>query len=412
MRYLSLLVFVIIVCLPSRAQDIVITGTVKSDKGEVIPYATIKFRQASVGTVANQQGNFILKVSPSNKKDTIEFSCMGFQSELLAVAGAADKLIIVLKEDVYDLPIAQVDANGLQNIIQKTIENIPQNFETEPYTYPAFFRQHHIEEDKCVRLIEAAFDIYDPGYFNSTSPSQVERLKLLEMRKSKVYEMNNGQHGDHLADLIGENNVHYRIGTVLNEKALSFFEFSRSGDYDTESDVKEIRYFYKNPKNEKVVKGTIWLKGEKFAIDRIEETTYPNIEYSGPWARNTGGYDWIFREGKKVVQYKEVSGKMHLDSIFYYYKHDLIHPIFHTIDFTVEEYFQLWCGQPEGISEGFLLDREYRKTHDLYTKRYHYNPTFWENYPLYQQREFDEKLKSELEWKSLLTEQFLKNGVD
>lgn len=414
MRYFQFLLYGLLLPLFALGQDVVVTGVVKSDAGYPVPYATIKFRQAGKGTVANQQGRFVLKVSAEYTSDTIEFSSIGFQPELLPVSEASKgELNMVLREETYDLPIAQVDADGLRNVIKKAIENISNNFQLGSYSYPAFYRQYHVENEKCVRLLEAALDVYDPGYGNTTSSAQLERLDLLEMRKSKVYEMNNGTHGNHLADLLAENSVHYRIGSVLNEKSLSFFQFYRDPSDKVDGDVKKIRYKYKNAKDEKVREGVIWLKGEQFVISMIEERFYPNPEYKGPWARNTGGYDWILRQGKKVIQYREVNGVMYLDSISYSYKHDLIHPTFHSNDFTVEEHFQLWCGEPKKLDENYSPDRRYKKEYNLYGKRYHYNPTFWADYPLYLMcRPINSKLKSDLEWKEPLEEQFLRNGTN
>lgn len=412
MKYFKVLLYCLLLPILASGQDVVINGMVKTEGGQPIPYATIKFKQAGKGTVANQQGSFVLKMSPERQSDTIEFSSIGYVSEQMAVAKAGEKLSIILKEEVYNLPIAHVDAKGLKNIIKTAIKNIPENSLREPFSYPAFYRQYHLEEGKCVRLIEAAFEIHDRYFYNTAITSQSERLKLLEMRRSKVYEMNNGQHGNHLADLIMENSTHYRIGTVLNEKALSFFEFNRPVGENPEADTKQINYFYKNPRDEKVVKGTIWLKGENLQIHRIEESTHPNIEFSGVWARNTGGYDWIFREGRKVVQYKEVEGKMYLDSISFYYKHDLIHPTFHSVDFLVEEYFQLWCGEPDFSGGRHITEEEYKKSYDLYGKRYKYNPTFWEDYSLYQQHPLNDSLRQDLEWKLPMEEQFMKNGTN
>lgn len=414
MRYLLILLYSLLFPILALGQDVVVTGVVKTEGGQPIPYATIKFKQAGKGTVANDNGGFVLKISPGAQKDTIEFSSMGFEHVTLAVTdiNVSNKLNIGLKEEYYDLPETQVEADGLENIIRKAIGNIPGSFQSQAYSYPIFYRQHHLENEECVRLIEVAFEVHDPGYVYTTAASQQERLKLLEMRKSKVYEMNNGQHGNHLADLILENSVHYRIGTVLNEKALSFFEFSRPKDEDLGADTKQIQYSYKNPKDEKVVRGKLWLEGEECTINRIEETTYPNIEYSGPWARNTGGYDWIFREGRKVVQYKKVEGKMYLDSISFYYKHDLIHPTFHNIDYTVEEYFEIWAGEPRLVVPQTLPIKEFKKSYDLYGKRYQYHPTFWESYSLYQQHPLESKAIKELEWKMPLEEQFMKKGID
>lgn len=395
-------------------QDIVVLGNVSAQHGEGIPYATLKLKQAKKGIVTDRQGRFALKLLPENLYDTLVVSSLGYEEVLMAVSSIdfKNELKIQLAEEFYQLDTAGVEARGLENIIRKAIENIDETFQTKSYTYPAFYRQYHIEDGKCVRLIEAAFDMHDLGYAKTSSAVQSEKLKLLGLRRSDNYEMNHAEHGNHLKDLIFENSVHYRIGTVLNEKSLRNVRFYRGVDTDITGDVKRINYAYSDPKDKRARKGTIFLKGDKFKITRIEETTYPNAEYVGSWARNTAGYDWIFREGQKVVQYKEIDGKIYLDSISYYYKHDLIHPVFHTIDFTVEESFNLWCGKPQLIEEGVTSDRQYKKSLFLYGKRYEYNKEFWDGYPMLKNHPFSNSLVHELEWKKALEEQFVKNAIN
>lgn len=409
-----LISFFTFVSLASLAQERTIKGMVVNTSDKTIPYATIRLKQAGNGVVSDKTGQFSITINQGLNGDTLIISSLGYMSKELPISeiGSAVGVVIQLEDEYYELDTAAVTVKGLENIVRKAIENMDDNFQLSPYTYPAFFRQYHIENDKCVRLIEAAFDVYDPGYIKTTAATQQEKLKLLALRRSTNYEMNHAQHGDHLQDLIFENCAHYRIGTVLNEKALSKFQFYRDKTEDLESDIKTIHYIYNNPNDEKIKKGTLYLKGESFKIVRIEEQTYPNPKYVGTRNGSAGTFNWVFREGKKIVQYQEIEGKMYLDSISYCYEHFLINNTFHTLDFEVKEFFKIWCGKPFVMEEDAPSGKEFKKSHSLYDKRHFYDVKFWSLYPLLVLHPFRDLYNKDLEWKIPLNEQFNKNGIN
>jgi len=76
MRKLTTLLAVLLSgCLMVHAQSRKITGKVLDEKGNPIPYATVKLKDKKVGASADQNGNFVLQVDP---KDVLVFSAVGF----------------------------------------------------------------------------------------------------------------------------------------------------------------------------------------------------------------------------------------------------------------------------------------------------------------------------------------------
>ena len=106
-----------------------------------------------------------------------------------------------------------------------------------------------------------------------------------------------------------------------------------------------------------------------------------------------------------------MEGKLYLDSISFHYEHNLIQPTFHSLDFTVEEYFMLWTGDIEKLEYTFQKpDKTYRRSIDLYSKAYKNDTDFWAEYQLIKSHPLNGNLKIQLEVKETLEEQFEYNG--
>lgn len=93
--YLTVLVFSAISAKAGR-----VTGTVKSEKGEILPYASILVKGTTIGTTTNNQGNYFLDLEPGNY--TIICQYVGYsRTEKTVTIGAATATLN------FELPIQQ-----------------------------------------------------------------------------------------------------------------------------------------------------------------------------------------------------------------------------------------------------------------------------------------------------------------
>ena len=61
------------------------------------------------------------------------------------------------------------------------------------YVVNSFYRQHHKENDKEVRLIESVQNIF----YTDAADKRHIRVKVINLRRSNNMELNKEQHGDH-----------------------------------------------------------------------------------------------------------------------------------------------------------------------------------------------------------------------
>jgi len=92
----------------ANAQTPPIKGTIKNEKGNAVPAATIKIKGTNTGTQTDDSGNFTLTVAPGK---TLIISAVGYATSDVK---AQDNLQIILKEKSSDLTEVVVTANSIK----------------------------------------------------------------------------------------------------------------------------------------------------------------------------------------------------------------------------------------------------------------------------------------------------------
>lgn len=109
---------------PVFAQKSGIRGSIKNEKGEPIPFASIGVEKMPAGTMANQEGIYQLDIQPGNYK--IFFHCLGFQtqSQEMEIKKGYQEINITLKEQMLqmrEVTIAARNEDPAYGIMRKAI---------------------------------------------------------------------------------------------------------------------------------------------------------------------------------------------------------------------------------------------------------------------------------------------------
>lgn len=94
-----------------NGQEIVLSGTVQSD-GEPLPFATLGILNKNIGTIANDQGVFVLTIPESSVKDTLIVSYLGYKSRSFIPSTIASKenwQVHLEKDTLLLRPVVVVD---------------------------------------------------------------------------------------------------------------------------------------------------------------------------------------------------------------------------------------------------------------------------------------------------------------
>ncbi len=97
----SLLVLLLVFTCSLFAQTKV-SGIIKDDLGETVPFANVIFKDSNEGTISNEEGRFYLQ--SDQNYDTVVFSFVGYQNKELALTKSATyDIVITLEEETNSL---------------------------------------------------------------------------------------------------------------------------------------------------------------------------------------------------------------------------------------------------------------------------------------------------------------------
>ncbi|HEY9258231.1 TonB-dependent receptor [Chitinophaga sp.] len=102
-----------------QQQEIIISGRVVDNKGQVIPGANIRLKGQSIGTVTNADGTYTLKIPANAANGVLIFSSIGYVPSEIAIAGRTN-IVTMLTTDSKDLGEVVVTAYGQQKKGQVT----------------------------------------------------------------------------------------------------------------------------------------------------------------------------------------------------------------------------------------------------------------------------------------------------
>ena len=143
MRLFSFVLLLLFASGFTYAQDILLKGTIKDNKGLAVPFASVYEKGTTRGTSANSEGEYQLKLSAG--QHTLIFKAIGFSQESKQIdLKTAQTLDVILNPSVYELKdvIVQADAEDpayevIRNAIRKRKRHLT---EVEQYTADVYIK--------------------------------------------------------------------------------------------------------------------------------------------------------------------------------------------------------------------------------------------------------------------------------
>jgi thiol-disulfide isomerase/thioredoxin len=183
-----LILIIHVTALDVNAQDEVRTiqgRIVSADKGLPVSYASVSVNDSPVGTAADHQGYFQLKIStPGSTRIRLKISCIGFNT--FVAEDPPPFLLVKLEPAIIELAEVTVLSLHPRKIVEKAFAAIKKNYNTKPFLYRHFYRHYCIEDSVYGRLIEAAVEQYKAkGYrIQQSFPGQKEEVRVTQLRRS------------------------------------------------------------------------------------------------------------------------------------------------------------------------------------------------------------------------------------
>jgi len=326
-----LLSFIVV---PVWAQDepvATIKGKIIDQKTEKpLVFASIMVVNTGIGTVSNNEGDFILKIPVSVRDNGIRFSFMGYKSLIYKLTDLkSDNNIISMTLETINIKDVVVRANDPLSLIKRAVENVPENYGTSPYLCTAFYRESIMQNRQYAGVAEAVLDVYKSSYNN---PSSMDRIKVYKGRKSQdvkrmdtlIFKLQGGHYVAMLLDLAKHpetfmdeeyfNNYVYEPVTITNIEGRETYVI----EFAQKREIEDIYYegrLYLDVNSLAIKKAEFWIspKGlplaDRYLVKRKPADTkvktvsaFYSVDYreiNNRWTLNHVRYEVKFKVDKK-----------------------------------------------------------------------------------------------------------------
>ncbi|MBQ4822117.1 carboxypeptidase-like regulatory domain-containing protein [Aquimarina sp. MMG016] len=371
-----------------------ITGRVlDKENNKAISLASIYLKGQAIGTVSNEDGEFIFHVSDVDQSNIVVISCLGYQSIERKIDDFVTHQNIVLSAEISNLNEVVITATKkkqltAKEIVKKAYKQIPNNYPNTPYILEGYIRDLQKEDDNYVEYLECAAKFLYQGYKTQREP----QVELLEVKTNYLAEKHpwNAQweRKNSIMDLIEDDFIRFDYGPIKGKNGWK---------YDLESIVPYSNgLVYKITGVDKPFQNAVlFIDTETFAFVKIELTRKAKNKKS--WRRRfTNGAHQMFYN--LVLEYQEYNGKMFLK----YQKEEDTWKIFKGLEsnkllFTQYPKKELFINNiivDEVKNHPFTRNMDIGSSIENQAKDY--NAAFWSSYNIPKQTEKESKIILEL----------------
>lgn len=297
-----------------------VRGVVKDKQtNRTLEYATISVSGTNVGTIANTNGEFSIKIKRDLNAKSIEVSHIGYSTSKMEVNGSdIDNVVIALAPKPNLLDEVTVLAMDAQKLVERAIANIEKNYSSNSNMLTGFYRETIKKRRSYINVSEAVVEIYKTPYAEGLDKDLVQIYKGRKLISPKPDDTL-------MVKLLGGPNLTIYLDVVknpdlmLNPETLSHYKFSMS-----ESVTIEDRPHYVVSFKPQVILPYALHYG-KLYIDR-ETLTFSRAEFSVSMDDRNKATQAILRkkpfsmrfrpeEISFLVNYKLRDGKSHLNYV-------------------------------------------------------------------------------------------------
>jgi len=158
---------------------------VDRNTGDPVPSASIFIAGSSVGTVANMDGEFFLKIRTKYMNDSVVISSMGYESLNLRIDQFnIEQNLVQLRAIVIPLEEVTIVNQDARYLVAEAIGKIRNNYSVQPMMVTSFYRESVRKGKKYLLVSEAVLEGYKASY---ASIFDKDRVSIMIARKSSDF---------------------------------------------------------------------------------------------------------------------------------------------------------------------------------------------------------------------------------
>ncbi len=232
-----------------------------------VALASIFIAGSSVGTVANTEGVFVLKIPGTYRNDSVLISCMGYESLELGI-DQFDNEHNLVRLRAIPIPLEEVTIvnRDARDLITSALENIRNNYSTDPMSVTTFYRESMQKGRKYISVSEAVLEGYKSSY---SSIFDMDRVSIKKARKSSdfknrdtvILKLQGGPHTMFQLDFVKN------PGELLDREMLPYYEYHLSRQTIIDNRLAHVITFHQLPEIDvPLYKGNFFVGVEDLAF--------------------------------------------------------------------------------------------------------------------------------------------------
>jgi hypothetical protein len=150
---------------------------IEEKRGKPVPYASVSVFKKPIGTISNNDGEFILKLHPDNISDTVIISCMGYGQKIVPASLLLDEDLFILQPISIRIREVRVTAISANQVLVNFRRNLDQNYSSEMKYFSAFYRETVRQDGDYINVSEAVLDVLKSSYVNTFREDLVRVVK-------------------------------------------------------------------------------------------------------------------------------------------------------------------------------------------------------------------------------------------
>ncbi|MBC7400336.1 MAG: carboxypeptidase-like regulatory domain-containing protein [Mucilaginibacter sp.] len=266
-RFVILSLFLILCAFPAWAQLSISGKITNAASGRPVRQASVSINKKGVGTATNGQGLFALIIPAGNVKDSLKISCVGYTTKYIAIATIkkGEELNVVLTKSTTELGEVTIAYYDADNIIQKAITRIPENYINYRHILRGFYRMYTSTDSIPLQLSETVFDVYNFGY----GDTHADLFRLVKARNEKNdHDFNTLEIGQRPNSIFEQDIInHLHACDFLNEEGLKKHQFTVNGVVDFKGyQAYEIEFKEKYGAVEGTYRGKLYIDTKTYAF--------------------------------------------------------------------------------------------------------------------------------------------------
>lgn len=209
--------------------------------------ASIFIAGSGLGTVANTEGDFVLKIPALYRNDSVVISSMGYESLVVGIDHFnMEQNRIQLRAVPIPLEEVTIINQDARFIIAKAIEKIRDNYSVQPLIVTTFYRENIRKGRKYVSVSEAVLKGYKASY---ASIFDVDRVSIMKARKSSDFKNRDTV----ILKLQGGPLTMFQLdfvkdpGELLDKNIMDYYQYHVSGQTMIDTRLAHVISFHQLP---------------------------------------------------------------------------------------------------------------------------------------------------------------------